>query len=215
MKVAIAALAALFASLPALGATCGPELSVVNAPDVRVGDTWTYRWNSDGKTGLLTEEVKSVSKNRIIVKLTTDSGEWTRYYTRSWAWIARGELKEPEIKFPLREGGGRIPATRGFTQGNETFRISETLEVLGCEPVTVPASKTPLMAVKIKVTGTYSATGMGTDAWSGTQEWAIWYVPLYARYVRYEFVGTSPTNTFRSSRELVSFTPSDVAAAAN
>lgn len=86
---------------PVLLAGCAAPLSQfppagmpvsVPAPEVRVGDAWTYRVH-DGFTGIQRgeqrHEVTAIEGNRVIVSGPMERGDGLQIYDREWNWLRR------------------------------------------------------------------------------------------------------------------------------
>jgi len=134
----------------------------VTAPQVRVGDSWTYRLH-DGYTqiskGNYRYAVSALEAQRTIVQVTHD-GEpaGTQIFTRDWNWLEKpmANLQNfrynppyPALPFPLEAGKtwrAYIKATDPATGRTNRVRIDGSVQ--GWERVTVPAGEYDALKVQ-------------------------------------------------------------------
>lgn len=126
----------------------------VPAPEIRVGDSWTYRVQ-DGFTriprGDQRYEVIAVAADRVEVAGTVERGDGNQVYDRQWNWVKRPatnlqtfEYSPPyqAFAFPLAPGKRwRAQVTATDPADGRRFPVWIDGTVLGWERVRVPAGE--------------------------------------------------------------------------
>jgi hypothetical protein len=181
------------------------------APDVHVGDSWTYR-TLDGFTNETQFEAKQrvveINDREIVIELRNLSKDKTalRYFTREWNAVDNDDGKYdpyyPEFKFPLAAGTWSekytwLPITGVASSGFVKATVAAQ------DKVTVPA-------------GTFDAYRIDRDMEvRANNESAViththmttWYAPAVRRFVRREWTITRDGRVRgKTSMELVEYT---------
>ncbi len=169
----------------------------VTAPEIRVGNTWTYRVR-DGYTGIergdQSYRVTDASTDRISVAVSGGGRlDETYIYNREWNWLRRPatnlqlfDYSPPyqAYSFPLSAGKTwrtRLTATDPATGRHFPVWIDGT--VLGWENVKVPSGEFDALKIKRAVfIGYWELTVRG---WSEILEYE-WYAPAVRQVVRRE-----------------------------
>jgi hypothetical protein len=136
----------------------------VPAPEIRVGDRWTYRVR-DGFTGIAREtqrnEVVKVGGDRVEVAGTIERGDGVQVYDRAWSWLKRPATNLQTFEyspayqafaFPLAPGKRwreRLMATD--PADGRRFPVWIDGAVLGWERVNVPAGEFDALKVERRV----------------------------------------------------------------
>jgi len=136
----------------------------VPAPEIRVGDSWTYRVR-DGFTGMPREnqrnEVVKVGGDRVEVAGTIERGDGVQVYDRAWRWLKRPATNLQTFEynpayqafaFPLAPGKRwreRLMATD--PADGRRFPVWIDGVVLGWERVNVPAGEFDALKVERRV----------------------------------------------------------------
>jgi hypothetical protein len=170
--------------------------ATLTAPDIRVGDSWTYRI-TDRYTGFARGEeryeVTEVGPARIRVSVSGDSGDAVHVYDRGWNWLRRPATNLPTfeyspaykaMEFPLAAGARwreRLMATDVADGRRHPVWINGTVE--GWERVTVPAGE--FDALKIRRTVFFDYNVPTIRGRSEIVEYD-WYVPAVRQVVRRE-----------------------------
>jgi hypothetical protein len=166
--------------------------TVLNAPEVHVGDSWTYS-HTDGFTNEVTAEVRrrvvDVSDTEIttIQEIKGTKDQRTIYYDRNWNTVDDGMVKYTpsldSLRFPLhasdiwkRKYQGRV-----LTTGREGV-CYVTGKVAGQESVTVPAGTFDTVKIQDQV----ECQGTDADTVVRTFKNTVWYAPSVKRVVRNE-----------------------------
>lgn len=217
-------LLAVFASLACLPATIpafaqgGPAR--IEAPDVRVGDTWIYN-KLDGWRGELEDisvnTVTQSDRNGIVMQSSSLDGKSVAKILRTTAFnLVRVEAPKftqqaepfyPNYSFPLF-AGKTWKGTVVLTNTNQPFTVVTAEfegQATGWEMVTVPAGN--FLALKLEMKGTYNASGIGAN-WDGGIEDTLWYSPEVRNAVRYEYKDSVIRARYNHEiHELVKFWP--------
>jgi hypothetical protein len=166
--------------------------SKIDAPDIKVGDRWVYNeidLYKKEKTGTMTLQVVSKSRDEVRATVTTASGTREDVFDGEWnSRIRDGRTYTPfypSYAFPLEVGK---TWTAKVTYPNRTRdgenRVETTGIVVGWESITVPAGT--FNALKIRHDGRWqNVRTLKTN--SGISTTTIWYVPEVRRYVKYEY----------------------------
>jgi hypothetical protein len=168
----------------------------IPAPEVRLGDTWTYRVY-DGYTHLPRgEQTYRVSRlgERIEVTVTLGEGvQEERLFDRNWSWLKHPATNlqafeyrpaYPAFDFPLA-AGKRWQARLLATDPADGRRFPLTLygEVLGWERIKVPAGEFDTLKVRRQVFFDYWVLGVRGRSEIVEVEW---YAPAVKQAVRRE-----------------------------
>ena len=166
----------------------------ISAPEIRVGDGWTYSLH-DGYTklprGTLEYRVSAVQGDTVTVELRHEGRESTERYTRDWNWRERPmtnlqnfryEPAYPALPFPLDAGKSwqsYVKATDPATGRVNRVRIDGT--VLGWERVRVPAGEFDALKIRRLV---YAGN---RDIFTTEEQIAEvdWYAPKLGRIVKH------------------------------
>lgn len=169
----------------------------VTAPEIRVGDTWTYRVR-DGYTGIergdQSYRVTDAGTDRISVAVSGGGRlDETYIYNREWNWLSHPatnlqlfDYSPPyqAYSFPLSAGKtwhARLTATDPATGHRFPVWIDGT--VLGWEKVKVPSGEFDALKVKRAVFVGYWE--LAVRGWSEILEYE-WYAPAVRQVVRRE-----------------------------
>ena len=185
-----AAAVAVFLGLPVVcpGQTDTP----VTKPDVKVGDSWTYRrmdyW-ANKPTATREIRVAHASDRAIQIVVSEPGGrEFDETYTPDWNAVATSRANfNPHsgwLKFPLQVGATYKLAYEMEFGAARNWRVRQehTVKVLGWEEIVVPAGK--FRALKIETEGEFRR--LDTSA-AGTAKYTIWYVPEVKRWVKFMY----------------------------
>jgi len=176
-------LAALLFAVPLLAAAQVPR------PDVKVGDSWTYRrmdYDANQPRGIYTMRV--VFAERGVIQVVSLYGKKEREvdttYTADWNAVnTLGRVFNPHtgwFKFPLQVGDTYKASYEIIRTNKQVHGRNERLvKVVGWEELQVPAGK--FRALKIVSEGRYTRTDVSG---SGTSRNVIWYVPEVKRWVK-------------------------------
>lgn len=168
----------------------------VAAPQVRVGDSWTYQLH-DGYTriskGTYRYAVTAIEPQRMNVQVAHDGKPaGTQVFTRDWNWIEkpmtnlqtfRYSPPYPALPFPLEAGKrwqARVQATDPAT--GKTNRVRIDGDVLGWERVKVPAGEFDALKVRRVV---YAGNADYDRGEENIVEFD-WYAPLLGQVVKQE-----------------------------
>lgn len=170
----------------------------VPAPEVRVGDTWTYRVR-DAYTGLPRGEqsyrVIEVSDGRVRVAALHDDArqQEEQLYDRNWNWLRRPATNlqsfeyrpaYPAFDFPLAAGkrwSARVIATD--PKDGRRFPVNVQAVVLGWERVKVPAGEFDALKIQRMVFFDYWELGIRGRSEIIEHDW---YAPAIRQVVRRE-----------------------------
>jgi hypothetical protein len=198
-------LALLLAVVPALG-SAQPDQRVVK-PEIRVGDSWTYRGTNALAPGTHEYENRvSFASEKVILLITTRKGDG-KEVDSSWTseWNATtshaGYMFQPNsgmFRFPLRVGDKHEFTFKFLRPRVETIENSTTgsTTVVGWEMVEVPAGK--FRAIKLEVDTVVQPLD-GSLAYP--RRVTFWYVPDVRRWVKLQVF----TPRVSSSEELLAY----------
>lgn len=200
-----ALLALLIVAVPILSA--GQSDAPVRKPEIRVGDSWTYR--STNVLGPGTDEhVTRVSfaDDKVILAVSTrksDGKEFDSSWTSEWNAVSSytGLMYRPPtgvLRFPLRVGD-KYPIKFELLRPRVSTVMSlatGTATVVGWELVEVPAGKFRAMKVEAEWT---NQPFDGSRAFQ--QQATFWYVPEVRRWVKLQAVNPNR----RLSEELLEY----------
>ena len=209
----IVAIGTLVLAVSAVGAaeTDAP----VSKPEVKVGDSWTYRWIDYVTTTERTTFKASVTfvGADVILLVSTFPKQETSDLERdsSWTseWNARGtstgRVYQPHsgmLRFPLKPGATyetkfELAAQRGSTVHT---KYEATVKVVGWEDVVVPAGK--FRALKVEARGTFQRLDISAKGWIKQD---FWYVPEVKRWVKWTFGQGNSSRHTDNGHELVEF----------
>lgn len=195
----------VFIALLLIGApvlSTGQSDARIVKPEVRVGDSWTYRsTNIFGSGTHVHEDRVSFTDDKVILLVSTsknDEKEADSSWTSDWNAVTSvgGVMYRPNagvFRFPLRIGDRhdvryeqlrpRVTAVESSTTGS--------VKVVGWETVEVPAGK--FRAMKVEVVSTVRPSDSSR---AYPRDLTYWYVPEVRRWVKYQ--GTTPRNRFSS-----------------
>jgi hypothetical protein len=177
-------LAALLFALPLLAAAQVPR------PDVKVGDSWTYRrmdYDANQPRGIYTMRV--VFAERGVIQAVSlygrKEGEVDTTYTADWNAVSTvGRVFYPHtgwLRFPLQIGDAYKASFESITpKKGGNARHEREVKVVGWEEVVVPAGK--FRALKIVSEGHFQR--IDNTFISGSSRNVIWYVPEVKRWVK-------------------------------
>ena len=128
--------------------------ATVTAPEIRVGDTWSYGVR-DGYTGLertnVRYQVTEIGADRVRVAVSGEPGDGIQVYDRGWNWLKRPATNlqtfeyspaYPALAFPLAPGKRwRAQVTARDPVDGRRFQVWIDGTVLGWERVKVPAGE--------------------------------------------------------------------------
>jgi len=203
MKRATLCLLLLAAPILSAGQTDAP----VRRPEIRVGDSWTYRSTNVIALGTDEHETRvTFADDKVILTVSTrksDGKELDASWTPEWNGVMSysGNMFRPNsgfFRFPLRVGDAYewsyetlLNRDRGVLNS-----LKWRLTVSGWDTVDVPAGK--FRAIKME------AAGVG-QPFDGTAPFeiraSIWYEPEVRRWVKYQYVYP----TFTRSEELLRY----------
>jgi hypothetical protein len=198
-------LAFLLAALPILSA--GQTSTRIVKPEIRVGDSWTYRSTNLLEPGTIEHESRvSFVDDKVILLVSTRKGDGKEFdssWTTEWNALAdySGRMFRPHsglLRFPLRIGekhdfANELVRPRVYTDLHTT--TTGTVTVAGWDTVEVPAGK--FRAIKVVVEGEGR-----TDFYRPyAVQTSIWYVPEVRRWVKYQ--ASNPAGV--RSEELLSY----------
>jgi hypothetical protein len=169
----------------------------VQRPEVKPGDTWTYRRQnlSERKAGFYELKV-SFAGPRVILALVSPRGgrePMDTTWTPEWGDITTGQsvTYKPErelLKFPLQPGATYTSNWEVVQPKLGQFRVKMTVNarVAGWEEVSVPAGK--FRALRIDASGTYQRQDV---IGGGEARFQLWYVPEVQRWVKWSYKSTN------------------------
>jgi len=187
-----AVLALLLLALPILSA--GQSDAPVRRPEIRVGDSWTYRSTNYFAPGTHEHETRvSFADDRAILVVSTsksDGKEVDSSWTREWNAVTSPSrfVFRPDsglFRFPLRVGNQHEVKYELLRPRMSTAESSTTgsAKVVGWETVDVPAGK--FRAIKVELDSTVQPVD-GSRAFS--RQGTFWYVPEVRRWVKFQIV---------------------------
>ena len=201
----------LLALLAFSAQSAGQTDSRVHKPEVRKGDSWTYRAKNvlDNGTDTYELKVENAVGNTILAVATRtgDEKEFDATYTAEWNTVVgvSGLIYNPPpqiLAFPMQVGDTR---TFKYTSSRPRTNVPPTqyesnVQVVAWEEVAVPAGK--FRALKIVAEGTFFPPFSRGPAMTRT---IFWYVPQVRRWVKLIF----ETPTIVAEEELLAYKPSE------
>ncbi|HJV03071.1 MAG TPA: hypothetical protein VJ752_21220 [Burkholderiaceae bacterium] len=180
------------------GATA-EEHAAIAAPQVVVGDSWTYQYTDVWKHlpgNLNRVEVTAVDDSGIHVDIKrAASGALVskQRYSRELNPIDRGRMHfDPAFQryaFPLEPGKEwSSDATGENPSVGKRWRYRFQGKALGWEKIKVQAGE--FDALKIQVTGYYHGEEVGSNGGSGQLNETLWYAPAVNNFVKLEYQDT-------------------------
>ena len=198
-------LALLLVTVPVLSA--GQSDARVVKPEIRVGDSWTYRSTNALAPGTHVHETRvTYADDKVILVVSTrksDSKEFDSSWTPEWNPVTSyaGVMYRPHagvFQFPLRTGDKyevKFEVLRPRVNKVVTT-VTGVAKVIGWDTVEVPAGK--FRAMRVEVEGVYrELDGSGTYQQHAT----MWYVPEVNRWAK--FLVVNPR--FTGSEELMEY----------
>ena len=191
-------LALLLAAIPILSA--GQSDARIVKPEIRVGDSWTYRSTNVFAPGTHDIENRvSFTDAKVILVVTTSKGdgkEADSSWTPEWNTVTShsGLMYRPNsgvLRFPLHIGDKhevKYEMLRPRTNMAESATTG-LVTVVGWETVDVPAGK--FRAIKVEL-DTMVRPSDGSRAYR--RQVTYWYVPDVRRWVKFQ--GSTPRNSF-------------------
>ena len=184
--------ALLLVAFPLLSA--GQSDARIPRPEIRVGDSWTYRSTNILEPGTHEHETRvSFADDKVILAVSTrksDGKEFDSAWTSEWNAVTSytGLLYRPRtgaLRFPMHVGDKYsfkfevLPVRAAKAHNN----VAGTAAVVGWETVEVPAGK--FRAMRVDVEAIYQRTdGSGSSPMQGS----LWYVPEVRRWVKLQSV---------------------------
>lgn len=182
-------------------------------PDVKVGDSWTYK-----QTFVLGGEPAQPSTFLVIEvsgdRILTRTGPRTDAWTRDWGQTETARAGKvtfsaapawEHYRFPLEVGQGWTSSFKTVSHSGERHQDWEwTGKVEAVESVTTAAGT--FEALRVRIDGSYRCT-KGCN-FSGTRAQTLWYAPAVKRHVKTEFEERSGgSHVHREAFELVGYKP--------
>ncbi len=163
-------------------------------PQVKAGDSWTYRrvdYDSGKPTGRLHEQVTFA--NERVIQVVGQRGRQDKdldaTYTADWNFVstATGRIYEPDqglFSFPMHPGDEHDAryVVKDPTVGAFEVSFERHVRVVGWESVTVPAGT--FRALRVESEGPFQRRDISM---AGTAKEVAWYVPEVRRYVKWTF----------------------------
>ncbi len=202
------------------------------APQMQVGDKWTYRYHNTGdrrEPYTFTNEVKRINgSDAWMYGESTESNTehpkfWWRYDHKRGDFmerfvhqesapnglgsrIADRQKSEDLLQFPL-ELGKKYNAKQFWTNGDGY--TDWKVEVQAFEKIKTEAGE--FDAYRIKAIGWWTRTANGSR--SGRAETTLWLAPTVKRYVRWEYLDRTPNGSMwnENKSELIKWEPAAVA----
>jgi hypothetical protein len=185
-------LATLLLAIPALCAAQSEERVV--KPEIRVGDSWSYRSKNMLGNGVHTYDLKVENSDgktiQVVATRRGDSREFDGTFTSEWNAVVgvSGLIFTPSANvftFPLRVGDTQSSSyTASRPRSNvPPARVEAKVLVAGWEQVTVPAGT--FRAIKVVVNAdNYPPSSREPTKLLST----FWYVPEVRRWVKFTYV---------------------------
>lgn len=181
-------------------------------PQVKVGDSWTYRLSEDASVTIYELKVTFVGQDAIEAVSTIQGSDREVDTTWTAEWNAVNDRLTgtffPEsglLRFPLKPGArytSQYEVAR--PRSRESFRAKNTLDVsvVGWEEVTVPAGT--FRALKIDAPGTYQRLDARRH---GPMHVTLWYAPEVRRWVKWYFENRTANGRLlrQETHELVTY----------
>lgn len=199
-------LALLLVALPVLSA--GQSDTRIRKPEIRIGDSWTYRGTNILGPGIFEHEsrVSFVDDDKVILLVSTRKGDGKEFdssWTSEWNAVTSytGSYFRPHtgfLRFPLRIGDTHELKYEFLRPRVNTILASATgtSKVVGWDMVEVPAGT--FRAIKVEFEVEVKATD---GSWAYKALGTIWYEPEVRRWVKFQTV--SPN--VKSSEELLAY----------
>jgi hypothetical protein len=185
--------------LAVLAGTAGAQSDApVARPELKPGDTWTYRridlWTNRPTATL--ETVVTFANEKVIqttVRIAGQGlgteGESDSTQTAEWNQVSSstGMVFYPHnglFKFPMGPGSAWDAKYEAKNPRQGAFQVASDrkVRVVGWEEVEVPAGK--FRALRIESTGNFQRIDMGV---SGTTKDVLWYAPEVKRFVKWTY----------------------------
>ena len=187
-----ALLVLLLGALPAL--STGQSDAPIPRPEIRVGDSWTYRSTNLFAPGTQEHETRvSFANAKVILVVSTnksDGKEFDSSWTSEWNAVTShsGMMFRPHsglFRFPLRIGDKHEVKYELLRPRVNTIESSATgaVTVIGLETVDVPAGM--FRAMKVELESTVHPLD-GSRAYQ--RQATFWYVPDVRRWVKFKVV---------------------------
>lgn len=187
----VASLALL--AVPALCA--GQSDTRVVKPEIRVGDSWTYRGRNLLGPGVQEYETRvSFIDDKVILTISTrknDGKEIDAAWTSEWNAVTSytGRMARPHVgifRFPLRVGESFEAKSEWLDPRNKGAEgiSTGTVRIVGWETVEVPAGKFRAMKIESEF------LVRSPDGRSSQFKIVYWYVPEVRRWVKLNVVGS-------------------------
>ena len=180
---------------------------VIERPQVRAGDSWTYRQTSliTRNSGDFSYRVTGVGADRI----KTVSDGFSDLYTTDWNLIE----SSAGIKIAPHEGYFQFPLEPGKTYAFKSERTvarmrtpwEGTVTVADWETIDVPAGR--FRALRVDINGSF---GHGPPARRARLQLSYWWSTDVKRWVRYDLWMSKPASKatdFNTRTELVQYAP--------
>ena len=189
--------AVVLAVAAAAGLAADPD--VVQRPQVKPGDSWTYRrmdyWTNK-QTGRLHETV-TFANDKVIVAVGQRGDkekEVDATYTAEWNFVSSptGRVFDPDqglFRFPMHPGDTHEAKydMKDPTEGSFEVRFERHVKVVRWEEVTVPAGK--FRALRVESEGPFQRIDAPV---TGTAKETAWYAPEAKRFVKWTFENATP-----------------------
>lgn len=195
LKISVLVLGLLGASLASAAEPHAP----IAAPEVVVGDSWTYQYtdvwkNQPGNVNRV--EVKAVNENGIdtdIMRAATGAVVSHQRYSREMNPVDRGKMHFApsfgRFSFPIEAGKKwSSEATGENPSAGKRWRYTVEGKALGWEKIKVKAGEFDVM--KIEVTAFYQGQEVGSQGGSGRLTETLWYAPAVKNFVKMEYQDT-------------------------
>ena len=197
-------LAILLVAAPILCA--GQTDAPVRRPEVRVGDSWTYRSTNVLEQGTYEHETRvSFVDDKVILAVSTrksDRKEFDSSWTLEWNAVTTygGLMYRPHsglFRFPLRIGSKHAVKYELLWPQRQVIESSTdgSVTVAGWETVEVPAGR--FRAIKLEL----ESVIRGASHMPERVQITYWYVPDVRRWVKYQFY----TRQFTGGEELLEY----------
>ena len=172
----------------------------VQRPDVKAGDSWTFRrveYETNAVTAVFVTRA-TFANDRVIQLVSNRQGgekEIDSIFTAEWNQVssANSGIFEPHqdiFRFPLRPGNTHEARyeVKFPQQGAYHVRHERKVRVVGWEEIEVPAGR--FRALRVESQGSFQRLDRSL---SGTAKEVMWYAPEVKRYVKWTF----ENSTFR------------------
>lgn len=179
--------------------------SVVEHPDIKVGDSWTYQLTNDWRSVVkdtYTFMVSAVSDKEIqLTRKSEKTGATvTVAETPDLNALVKADPDGSIVRYSPNNGAYSFPLNVGktweakadWTTDGRSGSYSLATKVVGWEQVTVPAGT--FTALKITKAGYYRATN-GQNSGSGKIHMTLWYAPAVKGMVEMQYEDTNWSGT--------------------